>query len=110
MVAPLIVRGLSAAALAAKVALKAKRAKKVADRAKAAKKAVTKKKKPTNFKSQESKLKAENKGDERTVGRIKRLKEQNDSGLISDGERQRALTRLTKEHRSRAGHRVNPGE
>ena len=44
-------------------------------------------------------LRSENKGDEMITGRIRRLQEQESAGLISPGESQRALYRLTKSHK-----------
>ena len=44
-------------------------------------------------------LRSENKGDARTTGRIKKLQDQEEAGLISPGERHRALNRLTKSHK-----------
>jgi len=65
---------------------------------KGAKKVVKKKASPQQ--RLERMLRSENKGDARTSGRIKRLREQEEAGLISPGERQRALNRLTKSQKA----------
>ena len=64
----------------------------------AAKKAVTKKKASPN--SLEKTLRSENKGDARVKGAIERLRKQEQSGLISAGERHRALNRMTKANKA----------
>ncbi len=96
MVLPLILRG--AASLAAKKLAK-KAVKKVAK--KAVKKAVKKTAKPkvTSQQRLERMLRSENKGDARIAGHIKKLREQEKSGLITAGERQRGLNKLTKSYK-----------
>jgi hypothetical protein len=55
-----------------------------------------KKAKKNIHESLERRLRSENKGDARTAGRIKRLREQEEAGLISAGEHHRALNSMTK--------------
>ncbi len=45
-------------------------------------------------------LRSENRGDARVAGRIKELRAREAEGLMSAGERQRALNRMTKSQRT----------
>jgi len=67
--------------------------------AKSAAKKTAKKKITSNTKLERT-LRAENKGDARTTGKIKKLREQERSGLISPRERMNALNRMTKSYKS----------
>lgn len=66
---------------------------------KAVKKKAKPKRKTSPSNALERRVRAENKGDARTEGRIKRLKEQEKAGLISPRERQQALNKMTKSHK-----------
>ena len=88
MVGPLIGR---AAAMAAKALIKK-------GTKSAAKKAV--KKKVSSQQKLERMLRAENKGDARMTGKIKKLRAQEEGGLISARERMNSLNRMTKSHKA----------
>ena len=92
MVAPLIGR----AALMAARALAKKAGKKVV---KSTAKKVVKKRKKNPQQAVERMLRSENKGDAHMARKIKKLRAQEDAGLISSGERARALNSMTKSHR-----------
>ena len=82
----------AAIGLAARAAAKAG-AKRVA---KSAAKKTASKAKISSQKTLEKRLRSENRGDSRTASAIKKLQDQERNGLISAGERQRALNRMTK--------------
>ena len=103
MVAPLIGR---AALMAARVLAKQGAKKVVKSTAKKVAKKTVSKKNPQQ--AVERMLRAENKGDAHMAGKIKKLRAQEDSGLISGGERARALNSMTKSHRKLVRGRRKP--